>query len=785
MLVLRPKFLIAAISFAIMLTAGLADSKRLLYEDRKYRWGVQQELDGPAARSPGGPLYDKLQAGDYVSVIRAIEAKGDLASLGADDVYYLCAAYRRVKYVENFLRCRVRFIELAESGERFFSRVPGLAKAKILQRTAYLYLEMGQYERAIDEEGESNNSLEDDIKHNRHRIREIRNTQEYLAGDHYVLARAHALLGDKRTARDHIAWFEGYKSPVEGMTESWKLKVAELLLLVGDYESAAESLQGAAHRFDALTGIGKIYEDFMRGDVAFFTENHSNALNFYESLLSQANLNQVSAIHWRVLHRLAAIARKAGNRVTAVEYLKRSIAVIERERATISNDLTKIGYVTDKQDAYRDIVSALIEEGRPGEAFDYAERAKSRALVDLLAAKREFRGGGASANRVAALLDDLNEAEIKIAYADKPNSQRVRGIPVKILRRIEDASPQLASLVAVAPPGTSEIQKLLPPGETLVEYYGDANAFYAFVVSDQGVRSVRLDGSELKWIVSSFRLAISDQRTTVYRITGRTLYERLIKPIVHLIGGGNLTIVPHGPLHYLPFAALPMGEGHLIDRYNIRILPSASVLKFLKSRKSGQPGELLALGNPDLGDAKLDLPAAEAEAVAVAEGRPKSKVLLRGQATETVVKQAGGGFRYLHFASHGTFDPAAPLSSALLLAKDATNDGRLTVAELYDLNLNADLVTLSACETGLGKVASGDDVVGFTRGFLFAGASSIVSTLWQVDDEATARLMRAFYRGLGVADKRMALRTAQLQIKDGYNVHPYFWAAFQLTGAVN
>jgi len=136
-------------------------------------------------------------------------------------------------------------------------------------------------------------------------------------------------------------------------------------------------------------------------------------------------------------------------------------------------------------------------------------------------------------------------------------------------------------------------------------------------------------------------------------------------------------------------------------------------------------------------------------------------------------------------ASHGTFDSKNPLDSALLLSKDSANDGRLTVGELYDLRLNADLVTLSACETALGKVAHGDDVVGFTRGFFYAGASSIVSSLWKVNDEATSLLMQEFYSNLPSANKRDALRQAQLKLKAGEYSHPGYWAAFQLTGNIN
>jgi len=145
------------------------------------------------------------------------------------------------------------------------------------------------------------------------------------------------------------------------------------------------------------------------------------------------------------------------------------------------------------------------------------------------------------------------------------------------------------------------------------------------------------------------------------------------------------------------------------------------------------------------------------------------------------VRRYGGDYYYIHFATHGQFSPDNPLQSALLLSPDARSNGMLTVDKLYSMQLNANLVTLSACETGLSKVANGDELVGLTRGFLYAGASSIVASLWKVDDLATAYLMVRFYRGMQQTDKLDALRKAQLETRKKYP-HPYYWSAFQLTG---
>jgi CHAT domain-containing protein len=241
--------------------------------------------------------------------------------------------------------------------------------------------------------------------------------------------------------------------------------------------------------------------------------------------------------------------------------------------------------------------------------------------------------------------------------------------------------------------------------------------------------------------------------------------------------------VPHGALHYLPFSALTANNGkYALDEYQMRILPSASVMRFLNTRSKNKR-YMLALGNPDLNQSEMDLPGAQTEVETIKGTQPDIDAFYRKGASETLIKQSSSQYQRLHIASHGVFYADRPMQSSLLLAKDDSNDGHLTVSEIYDLDLNADLVTLSACETGLGKINNGDDVIGLNRGFLYAGANTIISSLWQVSDAATADLMQRFYQNNG-KDKRAALHSAQLSVKKNYP-HPYYWAAFQMTGSVN
>jgi CHAT domain-containing protein len=174
----------------------------------------------------------------------------------------------------------------------------------------------------------------------------------------------------------------------------------------------------------------------------------------------------------------------------------------------------------------------------------------------------------------------------------------------------------------------------------------------------------------------------------------------------------HLIIVAHGALHYLPMNALHDGNGYLIDRYGMRMMPSAGAMKYLHGGKTTRPDGILIFGNPDLGDPKYDLEHAQQEAAEIANIRPTSKMFVRKEATEETFRLYAKDYHYIHFATHGQFIPETPLKSALLLSPGVKSNGMLTVDKLYSLHLDADLVTLSACETGLSKIANGDELVG-------------------------------------------------------------------------
>jgi CHAT domain-containing protein len=276
---------------------------------------------------------------------------------------------------------------------------------------------------------------------------------------------------------------------------------------------------------------------------------------------------------------------------------------------------------------------------------------------------------------------------------------------------------------------------------------------------------------------------------SLWRGPFRRLYRHLIAPIEEtglLTGTTRLVLVPHAELHYLPFAALLSERGPLVERYDLMTTPSATVWLALGDRPAGPRGTgVLALApRPEA------LPGSYREVQAISHfARDSVDVLTGPRATESAFLRAAPGKRILHLATYGVLNKHNPLFSFVEFAPDSAEDGRLEVHEVFGLTLNADLVVLSACQTGLGSgrladVPPGDDWIGLTRAFLHAGARRVVATLWAVEDRATAGLMERFHRELGSgADPAHALAESQRALLgDRGTAHPFYWAGVVMVG---
>ena len=636
-----------------------------------------------------------------------------------------------------------------------------------------------------------------------------------------VLGVTHALAGKADEARKFAKDLSDISTfyPYSGLTKDKVNGLAKIHVALGDFKGAYAAFRSDSMGLGALImALGDVlggaiagmageslftYQEipntFMRIKTAFEVGEIREAKEGYDKLLAIPRVRDNGEIYWVILYDRGRIAAQENDLAAAVDYWKKAVEIIEQQRSTINTEASKIGFVGDKQSVYHRLIEALFASGKLADAFDFLERSKSRALVDMLAGKQDFATATLDSDKVRALLARADKADmdarVQVIGAPGPdaggqppatpagNQRSLNVAPAS--REIESVAPELASLVTVMSTPLTEIQARIPEDEALIEYYYDDKALYAFVLTRDGLQGAKLEVQGLEDDIRALRAGIDDEKSDAWRAASRSLYARLIKPIEAIAARPRLIVVAHAALHYLPFAALHDGSSFLIDRASLRFLPSASVIRYLRTEKITKAAGLLALGNPDLGDPRFDLQFAEEEALAVTQTVPQSRALVRKEATESALREFGSGFTYLHFATHGEFNAEAPLKSALLLSRDDKSDGLLTVGKLYSMRMDADLVTLSACETGLGKVASGDDVVGLTRGFLYAGASSIVASLWKVDDRPTASLMNRFYQNLKDGkEKREALRQAQIDTRATLP-HPFYWAAFQLTGNAN
>lgn len=507
----------------------------------------------------------------------------------------------------------------------------------------------------------------------------------------------------------------------------------------------------------------------------------------------------------------------------AKQHYARSIEALESMRGRLRTEKSKVAFLTNKLEVYERMILLLLRMGRDEEAFDYLERAKSRSLLDLLADKVSFKEGKdrALAEKSQALTNRLDNLSQEVAidgrggHTQEEMQSSVRGAVLEsstqerntLLNRIAGESPELGSLLSVNPLSLRQFQKLLDDGTTVLEYYTTPEETILWLIRRSSLRVSRIPVSQddLREKVALYRKKIETQFPD-YRIIAEELYGLLIKPAAQYIQTRRLCIVPHGVLHYLPFHALlapattKTNRGtFLVESYDIFYLPSASVLEFVLEKRKPAASSLLALGNPDLGDPKYDLPFAEKEISAIGNDFSTATLFSRQQASEGKTKELADKHDILHLACHAEMRPEAPMLSCLRLSSDSEEDGRLEAREVFSLDLGkCSLVTLSACQTALGQLTSGDEMIGLSRGFIYAGAPSIVASLWSVSDESTARLMSTFYRNLGKESKASSLsraeRSSLLKKTAGdaggphsntertVVAHPFFWAPFILIG---
>jgi CHAT domain-containing protein len=542
-----------------------------------------------------------------------------------------------------------------------------------------------------------------------------------------------------------------------------------LSITIGEPETQIVSLQGLAE-----------------ADLA--ESRPGDALERLDAALALAGKHGFPGLEWKLrLDRARALGAFGRPDERLVDLVAAADSINEL-RATVGTDAGKIGFLDQAQEVFEELAAALFAAGRDVEALETAEAARARALADLLS-QRSI--AGKPADRVAL-------GEIRGAQARARRSPAARGGDLATaLSRLREKNPELASFLAVESPRIEEIRRTaVRLDATLVEYLTTKDACYAWVVAPDGaVHAVRreADRARLSERVQRVREGLEAAKPASRpsrRLAGELeeLGRLLVAPIEAWLPGDPerlVVLVPHGPIALVPFAALPDGRGRpFVARHAFALAPAASVFRYTASKSGASSRRSLVVADPAVpkGSGLNPLPGAEREAARVAARLGRGSVVLTGKrATEAEIKRAAPEESVLHFATHGLISEGRPLDSALVLAEGDGEDGYLRVDEIFGLDLHADLVVLSGCRTGLGKL-SGDGILGFTRAFLYAGTPSIVVSQWDVSDRATADLMDRFYAAWRAGrGKAVALREAELAVRRR-DPNPAVWAAFVLVG---
>ncbi len=594
---------------------------------------------------------------------------------------------------------------------------------------------------------------------------------------------------------------------------------------------------------DTLNNLSDLYHQ--RGDDV-------QALRALQRTIELSRANNYVRLLWQGLTNIGLLYLSQKHYPEAQQSFTEAIEIIENMRAqSFGTEQERSNFFRGKLEAYKALSYTLLQQGQEGAALAAAESAKGRVLLDVL---RNGRAGISKnltpeeKDREKQAFDALGQANTEYLRAVRSNAPAARLKPLAerqnaaryalttVQTALYAAHPVLQAQRGETPPlSLAQAGDLLHDADTaLLEFVVMDERAWLFVLTrtPDGPPSLKTyllprTGPELSAAAARFRQMLA-QRDLAFQETARDLYTQLLQPAAaQLAGKKSLIIVPDGGLWDLPFHALQTPEGrYVIENYAVSYAPSLTVLREMKrsrdapERKPAPAAMLLAFGNPALtatgrvtpgkhrtpdavtltAEANADLsPLPETERqireLRVLYGAAHSKIYLGAAAQEARAKAQAGSYRILQFATHGVLSDANPLQSYVLLSQAGNapgEDGRLEAREMMDLNLHADLVVLSACETARGQARAGEGFIGMTWALFVAGAPATVASQWQVESSSTTALMLEFHRRLqskfngpaaNAPTTAEALRQAQSKLlnSNAYR-HPFYWAGFVLIG---
>jgi CHAT domain-containing protein/tetratricopeptide (TPR) repeat protein len=636
----------------------------------------------------------------------------------------------------------------------------------------------------------------------------------------YETARAltnHAIANSRKGDRGRaLAVFERAKelfareghSAGESMVD---LHRAVLLFESGDFQTARGLCRHASEFFESSGLVRKtVVCDLLLSRMALGEDDLPAAHEFTEAAIARLKGVDAPVLSYHAHLQSARVYDRAGDSEKSRAACQVARQFLENLRGSLQGDELRIAFMKDRSEVYERLVQLALEQGLTGqpaeEILGFMEQAKCRSLTDALlgrahplptripAEKRfefeitrlrgelnwyyhridleQFAARGVSRERVKELWDQARACEDALLRAIR----EMPGTAVEARVQLDAGATTVAG-----------IQASLAPDTVLVEYFQAGEQILASVVKRTGVEVVPVTTAlqvlaplrMLQLQVSKFRFGASytGKLETELSLAANqhleTLYQKIVAPLRTLLTGSHIVWVPHGLLHDVPFHALHDGTESLIDRFTMSYAPSASIYALCRSRTDNHAGKSLVIGVDD-----EKTPWIRHEAQEVAAVVPDPHLLLGSEGGQEALREWGPRSRQIHLATHGFFRKDNPMFSAVRLG-----DSYVSLYDFYSLHLPVDLLTLSGCATGMNVVASGDELVGLARGLLYAGAHTLLLTLWSVNDKSTAEFMRSFYGHLhcGSKNKAVALKTAMLELRQRYP-HPFHWAPFVLVG---
>ena len=540
-----------------------------------------------------------------------------------------------------------------------------------------------------------------------------------------ILSAANKTLGDVASRRGNFdAGMRHYENALSELLGTDQQRLAVQLSMVNT-EIRRGRIDAARKILDSIDPSDKSWMPYVmraRGQLAFAEKNYAKAAEHYAAAAGSLSGGKDGYHLMWMQYGLGQSLAAAGERDKAIDALREATASARALRAQFRSAEFRAGFFGDVQSIYDDTIGLLADANRFDEALAASEESRARALLDVLRGHAGAKEAG----------------------------------------------------------GTAPV----PPGTVVAVYHvlGDRTLAWAVRGESTVAATIPLGSKALATVVSRYRRALTG-RSDDTDAQARRLYDTLVKPL-GLKTGETLIVVPHRSLHYLPFHALRGENGYLVEERPVSTMPSIGAMAALFARTPAPQPALLAVGNPTLDEPGLELPGAEREVKMIGELYPEARVFIRDSASKQGFITQAPGNGLIHVAAHASVDEVDPLYSSIRLARAGAQRGELEAHEILKLDFSrARLITLSACESGLGKVSGGDEFYGFKRTFLAAGAQSLLVTLWPVEDESTAGLMGVFYRELRSRPMADALREAQLSlIKSETHRDPMFWAPFLLVG---